>query len=58
MRRIVVHAEFDSGTLSAPAFLDLTVRNEEGDTEVLNFMGKQARRLAYLQPGELFPENA
>jgi hypothetical protein len=53
--KVVEVASYDSGTLSAPAFLSLMVVNEGEPKNLayrLTIQNKNARKLASVQPGE------
>jgi hypothetical protein len=51
---VILSVEYDPGTMSAPAFLDLYL--EGGRTVTLQ--GRAARKLSKLKPGDLYHESA
>lgn len=50
----VVSVKYDAGSLSAPAFLDLEVKDDQGDIEKIMLMGKRAKRMSSVKVGDFY----
>lgn len=54
MPSVVVSVRYEAGSLSAPAFLNLEVKDEVGTLHILLLRGKRATRLKHLKAGDPF----